>query len=68
MVVFTKLNNGTTENLFHISEISLDGTDVIYKSAKGSLGGDVEHFETVEEAQTRFEELKSMLVNEKSEE
>lgn len=61
-MLYVKLNDGRTENLMHISHINIDGTDVVYYSAKGSLDGYREHFETEQEAQDRYEELKKDLV------
>lgn len=61
-MLFIELNDGTTQNLGHISKITVEGTDVIYESARGSLEGYKEHFETEEEAQARFEELQSDLL------
>ena len=63
-MLYVELNDGRTENLMHISNIDIDGTDVVYYSAKGSLDGYREHFETEDEAQNRYEELqKDLLAN-----
>ena len=61
-MIFVELNDGRKENLLHISEITVDGTDVVYKSAKGSLDGYREHFETEAGAQTRYKELQNVLL------
>ena len=50
-------------NLTHMSTIEVDGTDVIYKPAKGSLDGIREHFETSEEAQERYDKLQDELLD-----
>lgn len=61
-MIFLELNDGRTENLLHISTIYVDDIDVVYNSARGSLDGYREHFETDTEAQARYEELKSKLL------
>lgn len=61
-MIFLELKDGRTENLLHISTIYVDDTDVVYNSARGSLDGYREHFETDTEAQARYEELKSKLL------
>ena len=61
-MLYVELNDGRTENLMHISHIDIDGTDVVYYSAKGSLNGYREHFETEDEAQSRYEELQKDLL------
>lgn len=61
-MIFLELNDGRTENLLHISTIYVDDTDIVYNSARGSLDGYREHFETDTEAQARYEELKSKLL------
>ena len=61
-MMFIELNDGRRENMFHISEICLDGTDVIFKSAKGSIDGYREHFDTEKDAQARYKELQGMLL------
>lgn len=61
-MLYVKLNDGRTENLMHISHINVDGNDVVYYSAKGSLDGYREHFETEQEAQNRYEELQNDLL------
>lgn len=61
-MLYVKLNDGRTENLMHISHINIDGNDVVYYSAKGSLDGYREHFETEQEAQNRYEELQDDLL------
>lgn len=60
-MMFITLNDGRTINLTHIGLIEVDGTDVVYKPAKGSLEGIREHFETEQEAQERFEKLQEDL-------
>lgn len=62
-MMFLELNDGRNINLTHMSTIEVDGTDVLYKPAKGSLDGIREHFETSEEAQSRFDKLQSDLVD-----
>ena len=61
-MLYLELNDGRTENLMHISQIEVDGTDVVYYSARGSLNGYREHFDTEEDAQDRFEELQKDLL------
>lgn len=62
-MMFLELNDGRRINLTHMSTIEVDGTDVLYKPAKGSLDGIREHFETSEEAQQRFEKLQEDLLD-----
>lgn len=62
-MMFLELNDGRNINLTHMSTIEVDGTDVVFKPAKGSLDGIREHFETSEEAQGRFEKLQDDLVD-----
>lgn len=62
-MMFLELNDGRRINLTHMSTIEVDGTDVVYKPAKGSLDGIREHFETSEEAQQRFEKLQDDLLD-----
>jgi hypothetical protein len=62
-MMFLELNDGRRINLTHMSTIEVDGTDVVYKPAKGSLDGIREHFETSEEAQQRFEKLQDELLD-----
>lgn len=62
-MMFLELNDGRNINLTHMSTIEVDGTDVVFKPAKGSLDGIREHFETSEEAQARFDKLQSDLVD-----
>ena len=62
-MMFLELNDGRNINLTHMSTIEVDGTDVVFKPAKGSLDGIREHFETSEEAQARFGKLQSNLVD-----
>jgi len=62
-MMFIELNDGRQINLTHISTIDIDGSDIVYNPAKGSLDGIREHFETEKEAQERFEQLQSDLVN-----
>lgn len=61
-MLFVELNDGRRENILHISEIIVEGTDVIYRSAKGSLDGYREHFESENDAQARYQELQSLLL------
>ena len=62
-MMFLELNDGRRINLTHMSTIEVDGTDVVYKPAKGSLDGIREHFETSEEAQERYEKLQEDLLD-----
>lgn len=62
-MMFLELNDGRRINLTHMSTIEVDGTDVVYKPAKGSLDGIREHFETSEEAQERYEKLQDDLLD-----
>ena len=62
-MMFLELNDGRRINLTHMSTIEVDGTDVIYKPAKGSLDGIREHFETSEEAQERYDKLQDELLD-----
>ena len=62
-MMFIELNDGRQITLTHISTIEIDDSDVVFYPAKGSLDGIREHFETSEEAQERFEQLQSDLVN-----
>ena len=62
-MMFLELNDGRRINLTHMSTIEIDGTDVVYKPAKGSLDGIREHFETSEEAQQRYEKLQDDLLD-----
>lgn len=61
-MLFIELNNGTRQNLFHISEISIDKQDIVYLPAKSSLNDIREHFETEQEAQQRYTVLKQQLL------
>lgn len=62
-MMFLELNDGRKINLTHIGLIEIDGTDVVYKPAKGSLEGIREHFDTPEEAQARYEKLQDDLLD-----
>ena len=62
-MLFVELNDGTKQNLGHISEIKVDGSDVVYYGVKGSLDGYREHFDTPEDAQQRFEDLQKDLLD-----
>ena len=62
-MMFLELNDGRRINLTHMSTIEIDGTDVVYKPAKGSLDGIREHFETSEEAQERYDKLQDELLD-----
>ena len=61
-MLFIELNDRTKQNLGHISEIKVDGSDVVYYGVKGSLDGYREHFDSEEEAQERFEDLQKDLL------
>lgn len=61
-MIFIELNDGRRENLLHIGEITVEGSDVVYKSAKGSLDGYREHFETEDAAKNRYQELQNILL------
>lgn len=61
-MMFIELNDGRKQNTTHISSIELDGTDILYKTARGSLDAYTEHFETEQEAKARYDELKDMLL------
>lgn len=61
-MMFLELNDKRTINLTHIGIIEVEGTDVVYKPAKGSLEGIREHFETEEDAQDRYEKLQDDLL------
>ena len=62
-MMFLELNDGRTINLTHIGIIEVEGTDVVYKLAKGSLDGIREHFETEQDAQDRYEKLQDDLLD-----
>lgn len=62
-MLFVELNDGTKQNLGHISEIKVDGSDVVYYGVKGSLDGYREHFDSEEDAQKRFEDLQKDLLD-----
>ena len=63
-MVFIELNNGKKLNVLHISKISVEENDVIQESAKGSLDNIKEHFDSSQEAETRYQELqKELLIN-----
>lgn len=61
-MIFTELNDGSTQNLVQIYKIDIQDTDVVYYSAKGSLEGYHEHFKTKADAQQRYEELQQQLI------
>lgn len=61
-MVFLKLNDGSVQNLVHINEIKLDGKDIVYLSARGSIDSYIEHFESEESAMARWEDLQSNLL------
>jgi len=61
-MMFLELNDKRTINLTHIGIIEVEGTDVVYKPAKGSLDGIREHFETEQDAQDRYEKLQDDLL------
>lgn len=62
-MIYVKLNDGRTQNLIHIGLINLDGKNVVYQSAKGSLNEYKETFDTKDEANARYEELKGLLID-----
>lgn len=62
-MMFLELNDKRTINLTHIGIIEVEGTDVVYKPAKGSLDGIREHFETEQDAQDRYEKLQDDLLD-----
>ena len=63
-MIFIELNNGKKLNVLHISKISVEENDVIYESAKCSLDNIKEHFDSSQEAETRYQELqKELLIN-----
>lgn len=55
-MIFAELNDGTKVNLVHTSSIEQKDNKIIYKQAKGS--DIIEYFDTEEEAQTKYEDLK----------
>ena len=55
-MIFAELNDGTKVNLVHTSGIEQKDNKIIYKQAKGS--DIIEYFDTEEEAQTKYEDLK----------
>lgn len=59
-MLFTDSINGNKIPLAHISEINVQGKQVIFKEAKG--GTIVEDFDTEQEAQTRYNDLKKDLL------
>lgn len=61
-MLYVELNDGRKENLMHISQIDIDDNDIVYYSAKGSLNGYREHFETTQEAENRYQELQKDLL------
>ena len=62
--MFIELNDGRRINAVHIVQIDLKGKDIIYKSAKGSLDGIIEHFDSESEAEAKYNELqKKLLIN-----
>lgn len=61
-MLYVELNDGRTENLMHISEINIDGSDIVYKSARGSLAEYREHFDDETSAQLRYTELQKDLL------
>ena len=61
-MLYVELNDGRKENLMHISQIDIDDTDIVYYSAKGSLNGYREHFETTQEAENRYQKLQKDLL------
>lgn len=61
-MLFIILNDGTKQNLSTISHIDRDKTDVLYKTARGSLDTIVEHFNSEADAEARIAELETMLL------
>ena len=61
-MMFIELNDGTTQNIMTISRIYIQETDLVYETAKGSLNEIREHFDTIEEAQARYEDLQNKLL------
>lgn len=61
--MFTTLNDGAMVNLVFVSKIYLDGSNVVYENAKGSLQSTVEYFDTTEQATQRYNKLKSELAS-----
>ena len=61
--MFLELKSGKTINLVHYSHIKVEDTDVVFYPAKGSLNSVREHYDTVEEAEDRYNELKDELVD-----
>lgn len=61
-MVFIEMNDGRRENVLQFSEITVDGTDVLYKPARGSLTPVIEHFDTEAGAKARYTELQSVLL------
>lgn len=54
------LNDGRKVNLLFTSKIYVQDTDVIYETSIGSLNVIKEHFNTNEEANSRYENLKEL--------
>lgn len=61
-MVFIEMNDGRRENILQFSEITIDGTDILYKQARGSVTPIVEHFDTEDGAKARYAELQSVLL------
>lgn len=62
-MMFLELNDKRNINLTHISHINVEDKDVVYFPAKGSLDGIREHFDTVEDATNRYENLQKDLLD-----
>lgn len=56
------LNDGRKVNMLFVSKVYVQDTDVIYETVKGSLDVIKEHFESTEEANNRYENLKELYV------
>lgn len=60
--MFIKNKSGKHTNIFYISQVYQTGNDVIFESSKGQLGDIIEHYETENEAKTRYSEVEKELV------
>lgn len=61
-MIFIKLKDGRELNAIHISQIKTVDNDVVYEPAKGSLNDIREHYDTEQEALTRYAELSKLLL------
>lgn len=60
---FIQLKSGKMLNLNSVTLISLQYNAVVYETKNGSAGKDIyEEFETPEEAENRFNEVKTLLM------